>query len=358
MAQPRKFNPVLHQMRGWAIFLVVLGHSMSALYAFPSMVDASRFVYAFHMELFVFISGFVGRRIFAPEPGSYTSTLVRQFKRLMSVYFFYTVIGIAAKLILSRHVNNPIVWRDDLAGIFLYPRQNPYEILWFIYMLFVMQVIFLTIHTWLPTDYRKGWHVLVGFGVVLAAALARPWLPGMMFGLHLVFSYALYYFLGYVAGVHAERIEPFIHRWKWPLAAGCAAYYAWAVSDVTVLERTHLLKMLSSAVGILASWWLAAVVFVRLPAVKAFFDLLGTHAYTIYLNGSLVQRAVRISLASVLGLAAVVVFAVELLAGLFVPVLLELGIYRRSRWLRGFALGDWSDKSTAATPAPETPPRQ
>ena len=57
----RERNRMLDSLKGFAIFLVVLGHVIQTVFA-PDSYDSNvifKIIYSFHMPLFIFISGYL-----------------------------------------------------------------------------------------------------------------------------------------------------------------------------------------------------------------------------------------------------------------------------------------------------------
>lgn len=120
-----------------AIVLVVIGHFTpeNSINWYNSMVKV---IYMFHMPLFMFASGFL--YIVTYRHTSYSSFLVKKFRRLMVPYFVASVIVLMIKLAMSSilPLENPVVVGDFIA--ILYSPSAGYY-LWFLWALFWMMVI-------------------------------------------------------------------------------------------------------------------------------------------------------------------------------------------------------------------------
>ena len=128
--------------RAITIILVVIGHYIPD--NSPNWyVVFHRFIYSFHMPLFLFISGFIYMQTLKKE--SYFTFVIRKVKRLMIPYFTTSFLVITIKLLSSSNASleNPVtpfsyieMFYSPAAGFFL----------WFIWVLFI---IFLNIKIFL-----------------------------------------------------------------------------------------------------------------------------------------------------------------------------------------------------------------
>lgn len=123
--------------RAITIILVVIGHYMPD--TSPNWyVILHRFIYSFHMPLFLFISGFIYMQTLKKE--SYLAFVIRKIKRLMIPYFTTSFLVITIRLLSSSNTSleNPVnlfsyieMFYLPVAGFFL----------WFIWVLFIIFLI-------------------------------------------------------------------------------------------------------------------------------------------------------------------------------------------------------------------------
>lgn len=116
------------------IILVVIGHY------FP--IDSPQWyatfrswIYSFHMPLFMFASGYIYMAFKRDE--SYTSFLMKKFRRLMVPYFVVSAIIVSVKMATqsSMYVENPVTAMSYVKILYL-PEAGYF--LWFIWALFTM----------------------------------------------------------------------------------------------------------------------------------------------------------------------------------------------------------------------------
>lgn len=133
----RKHFYAIEIVRAIAIILVVIGHYSpdNAPLWYDSLL---KFIYSFHMPVFLFISGFI--YIATKKDESYLSFLSKKVKRLLIPYFSTSVIIISIKLFSqgNAYLENPVTL-NSYFEIFYLPAAGYF--LWFIIALWWMFVI-------------------------------------------------------------------------------------------------------------------------------------------------------------------------------------------------------------------------
>jgi fucose 4-O-acetylase-like acetyltransferase len=330
-------------MRGVGILLVVLGHSLSSLRGRPGagwVEHVIGFIFSFHMPLFFFVSGYLGARFFVPRRTMFRHTVVRQVKRLGLVYFFYTVLIVAIKLPANAFVERPIRLSELPAQVLLFPADTPSLVLWFIYTLFLMQMLVLSWHTLLPVDYGRRSRQVAVLAVVLAINLASPTLPQAL-GLHFLGRHLLYFYLGFLSASYWRAISGILmQRGAW-IAAAPLAYSALMMTAPPSLVALAPVGFVWASLGIVMTW--AACLWVDRFATSAAeqLDWVSDHSYAIYLNHGWIHMGFVIATYRLLSIDPYLVFPLDLAISVCFPVLLAKYIYGRNMWLRRLALGDW-----------------
>lgn len=154
MSQRRIF--LLDIARSICIILVVIGHFYPDN-ATPEYKIFRQWIYAFHMPVFLFISGFLFLK-FHDFSSSFTAFIKKKFNRLIIPYLVTSIIVISLKLVAQKggDLDNPvtvlsylkILWQPE-AGFFL----------WFIWTLFT---IFLIV-PWIKTQRSRVFLVIIAF---------------------------------------------------------------------------------------------------------------------------------------------------------------------------------------------------
>lgn len=127
----------LDAARGIGIVLVVYAHGARALFDVLPHLDIfealDRLIYSFHMPLFFFLGGLVSNRSLDRSRGSYLSG---KFTTVIYPYLLWSVIYWLLEILFASRVNSPVE-RDAILWIWL----NPIEHLWFLYVLFLCQLL-------------------------------------------------------------------------------------------------------------------------------------------------------------------------------------------------------------------------
>ena len=130
--------------KGIGILLVVLGHSFPDAssaegISVPILSIIHDTVYTFHMPLMFFLSGFLSYDLLDKRDVVFDRKkyICSRFKRLMIPYFSVAMVYLPFKILLSEFANNPY----DLRKIWqIFLGENPNGGLWYLYVLFIIQV--------------------------------------------------------------------------------------------------------------------------------------------------------------------------------------------------------------------------
>lgn len=183
----KKRNETIDVAKGFAIICVVLGHVLGFNFYDsndPNSVSSLHdFIYAFHMPLFIFLSGLVAKN--CTDTG-FLPFLYKNFRRLIIPFF---VIGLAYSLFSGR------------GGTFiLSPTKFGY---WYLWVLFVCMALFGMISNFLFHDDKKIVRLLKLFLIcsisILMFVAAKKIIPETLvniFSLTQIFQYFPYFILG------------------------------------------------------------------------------------------------------------------------------------------------------------------
>ncbi len=140
--------------RGVGIFLVVLGHSIKQTGVQAGWIRMLIYlIYSFHMPLFFCLSGFVSAKLLTMNRAERIGYIKARAVRLLVPYFFIGLLYVPVKLRLSDMAIKPFqvtdIWK-------LLIGQNPDVSLWFLYVLFLIEVICaLFVNTF---NFRSVWY--------------------------------------------------------------------------------------------------------------------------------------------------------------------------------------------------------
>lgn len=120
--------------------LVVLGHSFPFVTPYPSGVTKSiSFLYAFHMPLFVWCSGFLFAHTMQSDRKSLAQYTGNRAVKLLVPYFVISLIGLIPKILASSVLNDKLnVDVISIVRAFLVPREGVWGHFWFLPMIYLM----------------------------------------------------------------------------------------------------------------------------------------------------------------------------------------------------------------------------
>lgn len=307
------------------IILVVIGHYNPA--DAPEWYHlANRFIYAFHMPLFMFASGYIPGTAKTRGGGNF---ILKKFKRLMIPYFSTSVVIISIKLLTQQgmSVENPVTAASYIKMFYL-PEAGYF--LWFIWALWLIFLLISMIKT------------KTGRTVLFAASLLTGFLPvdwPEIFCINKAVAMLKYFMLG-VFLINwprwldsAKKIPGMIPVCALPVLFAC-----------TLLVRNDILTGLMGYILPFAGIHTICVISARIKSLKHITQKLlvvSASSYIIYLfhttfEGfvkSLVQQVPLLAngndpLYFSVGAAAVIG------AGIFLPIILHRYILQRNRLLR------------------------
>jgi fucose 4-O-acetylase-like acetyltransferase len=270
--------------KGLAILLVVFGHLVAR--QDPAGVHwyepLRRAVYAFHMPLFLYLSGLVAVHsgFLRQRRAAFGTLAAARGKRLLVPFFGVGVLIVLGKCAVSGlvHVDNaPSRLGPGLVALVWDTGHSPALSIWYLFVLFTVSlgsVLLLDGHT-----TRLRW--------LLAGSLILYWVnwPAYVY-LDRVGTYAPFFLIGAMAGILGARWEGFIDcAWPWLMVLFLVSLVAVAaIAESSVTQQKSILLL----VGVIS-----------LPAIHGFlrrlrfipvqtaFLLLGRYSFMIYLFNTL-----------------------------------------------------------------------
>ena len=182
--------------KGVGILLVVFGHAWRGAFDAGVLRDVALFqiidqaIYAWHMPLFFFLSGLLFLEVLERTPPG--PLLARRVRQLLWPFALWTWIFFGVKLLAGQAVNHPVT----LADFPLIPLP-PYEHLWFLWAMFLAQVVVMGLYLALR-GVMAAQAFRLAFGIAaVALVLLIPWIgvPSPTFGA------AVAHFPFFIAGI-------------------------------------------------------------------------------------------------------------------------------------------------------------
>ena len=190
----------IDQLKGIAIFLVVLGHVIEHNAGRDNFLWT--LIYSFHMPLFMFVSGYLAYVTFRLERLSFFNILLYVGKKCRTLLLPFLTWGILIPFFLLRNT-------DKSLGLYTYDYINIWGGgLWFFATLFVLSILFVIYKCMERLFPRMHMYMdiltLCLLGSILFLIYKYFTIPGMLGifaeGLRSVISYFLFYFAGVLVG--------------------------------------------------------------------------------------------------------------------------------------------------------------
>jgi fucose 4-O-acetylase-like acetyltransferase len=265
--------------RGIGIVLVVYAHAMRGVVKAglmdrtPAYMLVDQLIYAFHMPLFFLLSGMFARYVIA---GGVPAFARSRFETIVYPYLLWSLLQGLLAILAASHVNNP-VHLNDLAGILLHPIAQ----FWFLYALFLCQLVLLLPRSW-----------LAALVVIGAAMLLVPGLPTVL-------AAAGYHLLFFAAGIwlSSDRVAALLGT---PRRTALIAVAAWAGFALAFwIERGALGAMPETALAVMRRLTALAGIAGTLAASRligqraAWLRALGQASLAIFLVHTIVSASLR-----------------------------------------------------------------
>lgn len=272
-------------IQGWAILLVVIGHVNAFDYGpgagtmYPASEWIHRFCYAFHMPLFMFVSGGLLYLTRISRDWSVSALYRDKLRRLLLPYVIFTVIGFLIKIPFGSVTKSGLdISAAGFVSALFDPASGPLKELWFLGTLMWLMLMY-------PL-YRALLHTVWGEMLLLAMTLLpfvldiHPDFSGW-FNLSGVIDFA-YYFAGGILFFKYNCVRWFENR-------------LWASIAVTLIFATCFLlqgmpPVITATAGILATFGWAS----RLERFPGLFASFRDHSFQIYLVGIFPQMLVEL----------------------------------------------------------------
>ena len=122
--------------------LVILGHSFPFVTPYPCvLMEGCRFLYTFHMPLFVWCSGFLFAHTMQTRK-TFAQYASQRALKLLVPYFLISLIGLVPKILASSVLNDTLnMDAMEIVRAFLVPREGVWGHFWFLPMIYLIGVI-------------------------------------------------------------------------------------------------------------------------------------------------------------------------------------------------------------------------
>ena len=184
-------------LKGFAILLVVLGHSIQEMIPDYDQNMVFRYIYSFHMPLFMFLSGYVSYKV------SEWNSVVKRFWQLMVPFFSAIVLNYLIHQFARFSIGG---LGDYFVSVILRPDRG----LWFLWVLFFIHILFIgcrKVAKAVSVDER-----IVVLGVAGILNLVELLTRFELFGYHWIAWYFIFFTLGAYWRISDRNDRPRLNR--------------------------------------------------------------------------------------------------------------------------------------------------
>ena len=322
--------------RGIGIFFVVLGHSIKQTQTGAGWIRILIYIiYSFHMPLFFCLSGFVSAKILEMHRKERISYTLSRARRLLIPYFTIGLLYIPVKLKMSDLAVKPFTVTDVWK---LLIGQNPDVSLWFLYILFLIELICaMLVNTY---NFRSIWYGSFFLSVAIYWANLDIRTPKYLFfflmGIWVRLKFEDSRKAGYEDAMDGQDLLAFL-----ALVTDIFAIVFLYRTTITVT------MMLTSLCGIYLVLWISSRLVYNIDGEKKepgrvtrILLLLGLFSMDIYILHEPIMTAVRLLIWNRLGLNYILCTFLIFICALCLPIPISKWIIRKIRPLRFLLLGE------------------
>lgn len=307
-------------MKGIAILLVVLGHSVpdqasvNGIASYPLYLMRT-IIYSFHMPVFFFVSGYF---MHIPLKEGFQKFVKDKSIRLMVPYFTIGLLYFPFKLALSKFASQQIdpqnIWKIFI-GI------NPDGELWFLYCLFFISILIGLLVK------RVNWGLLIiSFIIGIFSEKIN------IFSMPMI-SEILYFQFFYILGLYIKKYA--LLDYMKSIGIVLTSMVIFSVGNYALLHDINVFKILTlitAVSGITITYYIANQISFRISLYKTLLFFLGTVSMDVYIFSDIVKIPFRIVLWSKLGMyyeAFIVCFLVSIILSILIGYILRKNYYSR-----------------------------
>lgn len=300
-------------LKAWAMFLVIVGHSLMYPPGDPGNPNWINHLYfaakSFRMPLFVFSSGFLFYYSRLKRSIPYGTMLLDKLKRLGIPFVVLTLFAMVLKTIFSGYMARPSeISIGEFVNAVLYPYDGPMREFWFIILSMWLFILFPLFKYLLANNKRTIFGCI--FFMVLSAIV-----PKSLFGDLLCLGTTLRYIIWFYLGMVCCKYEIFNKkRNNYLLFCILLTLYM-----CLYIFCSKSLSVLISFVGILMSIEFAFILDKNCPKI---FSSFRNYTYQIYLIGIFIQIFVKIGYKHSL-YPYMPSFVLCIIVGLYLPVIIS-----------------------------------
>lgn len=268
------------RLTGLTIALVVVGHLVTGQDINTPGLEwykfLKRYLYSFHMPLFMFLSGFL---FFYTLPKisnkqDYVRFINKKIKRLLPSFIFFSVLIFVIKISISKLVvvDNTVNNYSDYFKVFYDPVYSFAGFLWYVYVLFQYYLIFPILLRFV----RPVIIVVVSLGLYFIEATH-------LFAIDFFLKFLVFFSLGVLSAQYYPRYKKILMDYKWLFIVVflCASVVFYFITIPKLI------------MGVFSIFGLHSLILVLSPSKYKVLSTLGLYSFSIYLMNNLVTGFVK-----------------------------------------------------------------
>ena len=258
--------------RGWAILLIMLGHSFCE---FPVNLKAEfmpfpHYLVVFNLNMFFLISG-----VLFSVKGSWKDFFSKKFKRLMLPWLFFVVLSITMRSIAGSFTHSQI--GSIPKELFLALTTAKYY--WFLYVLFIMMLMARLLHNKYAIAVVGG-----AFLIMSTIGIKSTWNALL---LNRIIVYFPYFVVGMLIKERYAEIRKYVEKrlWLFTIMSVLILLFIVYCMYTGLFERIHFVVPFS----ICSTLWVLSVSFSSIVKNEKVFSYFGFYSLQYYLNHLLIM---------------------------------------------------------------------
>lgn len=304
----RKHYYEIDTLRGLAILLVLLGHSV--IYVPINLMEIKwcetmyKYICMFHMPLFFIISGFL-----FTYKANYKVYIIQKIKRILVPYIIFSIIDLFPRHLFPSLINgnNPLC--EDIYNIILFGGQY-----WFLYTLFYIFLVFPCIEKVIIKHKYSICPIYIILIIFRILGVTRFLL------LDRFITYLFFFLIGYqIKGLYSDNLK---NNFNSKLIA---ATLVTSFLIAGTLETTVLTSIIRAILGMLMSY--SIIVMLEKTRINKLFKICGEYSLQLYLLNGFILVPTRVITVKILGISnsfliISIIFLLNVIIGLLVTTLI------------------------------------
>jgi len=298
----KKYYEKVDILRGFAMFLMILGHAVAVDNIGGNQVTwcdgVFRYIYSFHMPLFFAISGFC---LF--ETGNYLQLIKKKARYILLPYVVFNFVAMALRMLIPQFSLGSKSVKDSLISMLTEGGE-----LWFLYVLFELFLIAPVLIRLIDNRWSR---FVIAELVLFAAYLALHEITVFKI------SQVLFYMMFFLAGnmIQKKNIAIGVKAWVLPLLVVAQIALLIANYRINFIWANLVLQLILAVIGCIAAYLFIG--FIRWGKAKTAFKNWGQYSLQLYLFNGYFIAVSRTVFLGILNLPIPVVVLCNFIFGLF-----------------------------------------